>query len=92
MNQPIKTILLISLLSFLPQILTANDMSAGCKSCISGYDCSRINKTCNATCEANLFSKQIDLESCRGGCIGKLEKCLQGAKKDCSYYCKQEEE
>ena len=63
------------------------EMSEGCKSCVKGYDCSRINKTCNATCQANLFQKQDDLDSCRAGCIGKLEKCLLDANKSCSFYC-----
>ncbi len=64
-----------------------NEMSAGCKSCVRGYDCSRINKTCNATCRANLFSKEIDLDSCRAGCIGKLERCLLDANQSCKFYC-----
>ncbi|VAW54219.1 hypothetical protein MNBD_GAMMA07-1673 [hydrothermal vent metagenome] len=63
------------------------DMNEGCKSCVKGYDCSRINKVCNATCAANLYSKNIDLESCRAKCIGKLEKCLLEANKSCSFYC-----
>lgn len=63
------------------------DMTEACKSCVGSYDCSRINKTCNATCQANLFQKQDDLDSCRAGCIGKLEKCLLNAKKSCSFNC-----
>ena len=63
------------------------EMSEGCKSCVKGYDCSRINKTCNATCQANLFQKQDDLDSCRASCIGKLEKCLLDANRSCSFYC-----
>ncbi|VAW66974.1 hypothetical protein MNBD_GAMMA08-3024 [hydrothermal vent metagenome] len=62
-------------------------LSEGCKSCVRGYDCSRTNKTCNATCRANLYSKEIDLESCRASCIGKLEKCLLSANKSCQFYC-----
>lgn len=62
-------------------------MNAGCKSCVREHDCSKINKVCNATCEANLYSKDIDLESCRAKCIGRLEKCMSGAKKSCSFYC-----
>jgi hypothetical protein len=87
MNTHLKKLLLISLLLFLPQALLASDMSAGCKSCVSGYDCSRINKTCNATCKANLYSEEIDLDSCRAGCIGKLERCLLDANKSCKFYC-----
>jgi len=64
-----------------------NEMSEGCKSCVRGYDCSRINKTCNATCKANLYSKEIDLDSCRAACIGKLERCLLDANKACKFYC-----
>jgi len=75
----------------LSQIATAgtsmDNMSEGCKSCVKGYDCSRTNKTCNATCRANLYSKDIDLESCRAGCIGRLEKCLLNANKSCKFYC-----
>jgi len=63
------------------------EMSEGCKSCVKGYDCSRINKTCNATCKANLFQEQDDLDSCRAGCIGKLEKCLLDANRSCGFYC-----
>jgi len=63
------------------------EKSEGCKSCVKAHDCSRINKTCNATCQANLFSKTIDLDSCRAACIGKLEKCLLEANKECSFYC-----
>lgn len=64
-----------------------NEMSEGCKSCVRGYDCSRINKTCNATCKANLYAKEIDLDSCRASCIGELEKCLLDANKSCKFYC-----
>ncbi len=66
---------------------TQAEKSEGCKSCVREHDCSRVNKTCNATCQANLFSETIDLDSCRAACIGKLEKCLLEAKKKCSFYC-----
>ena len=64
-----------------------DEMSEGCKSCVRSYACSRDNKTCNANCQANLYGKQIDLDSCRGACIGKLEKCLLDANNSCSFYC-----
>jgi len=80
--------MLISLLFLcLPPIVLAEDMSEGCRSCVKSYDCSRINKICNATCKANLYSKKIDLDSCRASCIGKLEKCLLDANNSCSFYC-----
>jgi len=79
--------LLISIFLLSISNATFAEMSEGCKSCVKGYDCSRINKTCNATCQANLFQKQDDLDSCRAGCIGKLEKCLLDANKSCSFYC-----
>jgi len=85
-----KTGLIFSVLLFL--IFSSNtfaDMNAGCKSCVDAYDCSKINKVCNATCEANLYSKDIDLDSCRAKCIGSLEKCLSDAKKSCSFYCEE---
>jgi len=66
---------------------SVNELSAGCKSCVQGYDCSRINKTCNATCKANLYTEENDLKSCTAGCIRKLETCLLDANKSCKFYC-----
>lgn len=78
---------LLGLTSIASASTSVNELSEGCKSCVRGYDCSRINKTCNATCKANLYSKEIDLDSCRSRCIGKLEKCLLDANKSCKFYC-----
>jgi hypothetical protein len=77
----------IGFISFASASTSINDMSEGCKSCVKNHDCSRINKTCNATCKANLYAKDIDLDSCRASCIGKLEKCLLNANKSCKFYC-----
>ncbi len=81
------SLVLISLSSISFATTSINEMSEGCKSCVRGYDCSRINKTCNATCRANLYSNEIDLDSCRASCIGKLERCLLDANKSCKFYC-----
>ncbi len=83
----ITTTLWLAMSSLTLASTSINEMSEGCKSCVRGYDCSRINKTCNATCRANLYSEDIDLDSCRAGCIGKLEKCLLEANKSCKFYC-----
>ncbi len=91
MKLSLFNLLLLFSLLLTAQISYATEQSEGCKSCVRGYDCSRINKTCNATCRANLYSERNDLDSCRAACIGKLEKCLNGAKKSCSFYCKAEE-
>jgi len=81
------SVFLISLSTFGYATTSVNEMSEGCKSCVRGYDCSRINKTCNATCKANLYAKEIDLDSCRAACIGKLERCLLDANQSCKFYC-----
>jgi len=85
-NKLIYQMLISLFILCLSQIALA-DMTEGCKSCVRGHDCSRINKTCNATCRANLFSTQDDLDSCRADCIHKLERCLLDANKSCSFYC-----
>ena len=63
--------------------------SEGCKDCVRGYDCNVINTRCNKTCEASLFTDDLDLESCRFECIKVWESCNNRAKTACSFYCKE---
>ena len=86
-NKKICQLLISLFILCLSQTTLAEEMTEGCRSCVKSYGCSRTNKICNATCQANLFSKKADLDSCRVDCIGKLERCLLSANKSCSFYC-----
>ncbi len=75
-----------------PQLISLSKIllaeSSACRSCIRSYACDRSNKVCQKNCQANLYTKDEDLESCSQSCTSEWSKCEVNAKKACgSYYC-----